>query len=75
MNRMLAALILALLLGCGSSEPTEAPLPEGPDAAMVPPAEMRGILEGLRSPLLDRKTKLRWSSIKSSQVFIKIVVF
>lgn len=49
MNRMLAALILALLIGCGSSEPTVAPLPEGPDAAAVPPAEMRGILEGLRS--------------------------
>ena len=49
MNRVLAALILALLIGCGSSEPSEGPPPKRPDAAVVPPAEMRGILEGLRS--------------------------
>ena len=48
-GRILALLVPALLVGCGSSEPSVAPVPERRDAAAVPPAEMRTILEGLKS--------------------------
>ena len=47
--RMLAVLISALVLGCGPSEPPKAPDPEQQEGPAVPPAEMRMILEGLRS--------------------------
>ena len=49
-GRIVAALVVGLLVGCGSTERTAAPVPGGQDAAAVPPAEMRMILEGLRSP-------------------------
>jgi hypothetical protein len=50
MTRMsLAAVLLALLLGCGSPQPPVAPPAAGPDTASVPPGEMRAILEGLQS--------------------------
>ena len=47
--RMCTLLALALLLGCGSSETPEPPTPEQQQAPAVPQAEMRMILEGLKS--------------------------
>lgn len=44
-----AALLLAVLAGCGSHEPPAPPPAASGDAASVPPAEMRMVLEGLRS--------------------------
>lgn len=48
-SRILAVLISALVLGCGSSETPVAPAPEKEEAPAVPAAEMRTILEGLKS--------------------------
>ena len=42
-------LVLASLFGCGSDEPPVAPVSNASDAPAVPPAEMRMMLEGLRS--------------------------
>lgn len=48
-RRILTSLVLASIVGCGSSEPAAVPLSQGGDAPAVPPAEMRMMLEGLRS--------------------------
>ena len=48
-SRFIAAMVLAMSVGCGSPEPPVAPVSEGEDAATVPPAEMRTILQGLQS--------------------------
>jgi len=48
-RRILASLVLAFFVGCGSSEPSAVPAPDGRDAPAVPPAEMRMMLDGLRS--------------------------
>jgi len=45
---LLGVSLVTLLVGCGSPEPPPPPVAGG-DAAGVPPAEMRTILEGLRS--------------------------
>jgi hypothetical protein len=47
--RIFTLLLSALLLGCGSSETPEPPTPEQQQAPTVPQAEMRMILEGLKS--------------------------
>lgn len=47
--RILAVLLSALVLGCGSGGTPETPVSETQEAPAVPPAEMRRILEGLRS--------------------------
>jgi len=46
---MLALLVLASLFGCGSDEGPVVPVAIANDAPAVPPAEMRMMLEGLRS--------------------------
>ena len=47
--RLLAVVLVAFLAGCGSEEPPPTPVPAGQDAAALPPAEMRAIMEGLKS--------------------------
>ena len=47
--RMLALLISALLLGCGPGEPPPPPAPQEREMSALPTAEMRMILEGLKS--------------------------
>lgn len=46
---IVAPLVLATLLGCGSSEPPETTVLMSRETPDVPPAEMRMILEGLSS--------------------------
>ncbi len=48
-RRILTSLVLSIFVGCGASEPPAATVPEGRETPAVPPAEIRMMLEGLRS--------------------------
>lgn len=48
-KRILAAIVLAMLVGCGSEKPPAAPPGAGVEAADLPPAQVHKVLEGLHS--------------------------
>jgi len=68
-SRILAAFVLAVAIGCGSEEPPVPPVPEGQDAAAVPPAEMRRILEGLSS----NHPRMQYAALKTLSEFPSVV--
>lgn len=48
-SRWTALLLLALLPGCGPGETPKTPVSEKQEAPALPPAQMRTVLEGLKS--------------------------
>jgi hypothetical protein len=62
---ILAVLISVLVLGCGPSETPEPPVPENRETIAVPPAEMRRILEGLRS----HRPRMQYAALNTLERF------
>ena len=69
-GKAFAVLLVVLLVGCGASDETSvAPVTEKSDVTDVPPAEMRTILEGLRSD----NPRMQYAALQTLSRFPSVV--
>jgi hypothetical protein len=68
-RRFLVLIVLVWATGCGSQQPPVASDPQGRDALNVPPAQMRTILEGLRSD----QPRVQYAALLTLDQFPKVV--